>query len=156
MKHSDPQLTRLSELPSSDHHRASVSSTEELWTRVEQLLAVAGGQADSSSPSSVLFENLAKSIDRLRELLNERDRELARLTERSELLARAQAEAAPKLTDLKKRRAAKSGAGQKGSGTAAAISAVTPDDLIRLLSHPQGVRQAILLREILDRPEHRG
>ncbi len=93
MKHSDPQLTRLSELPSSDHHRASVNSTEELWTRVEQLLAVAGGQADSSNPSSVLFENLAKSIDRLRELLNERDRELARLTERSELLACAQAEA---------------------------------------------------------------
>ena len=28
-------------------------------------------------------------------------------------------------------------------------------DLINLLKHPEGVQQAILLREILDRPEHR-
>ena len=31
----------------------------------------------------------------------------------------------------------------------------TAEDLLRMLRHPGGLRQAVLLREILDRPEHR-
>ena len=77
------------------------------------------------------------------------------LQESRKAAALAQAEAAKKLSKIKVRRHAK-GRAAAGSGTPSlALSGVTSEDLIRLLSSPQGVRQAILLREVLDRPEHR-
>lgn len=41
------------------------------------------------------------------------------------------------------------------SGEGVVLSGNASQDLIKLLSQPGGIRQAILLREILDRPEHR-
>ncbi len=62
--------------------------------------------------------------------------------------ARAQAEAAEKLQ--------KAGMGSRSAGgTAAAITGQTDADLLTALASRTGLRQAILLREILDRPTHR-
>ncbi len=75
-----------------------------------------------------------------------------RLQESRKAAAMAQAEAARTVSSLKPRSVSKTG---KGAGTSMPLSGVTSKDLLKLLSHPQGIRQAILLREILDRPEHR-
>ncbi len=45
--------------------------------------------------------------------------------------------------------------GQTKTGLAIGLSGNSPQDLARLLADPAGLKQAILLREILDRPEHR-
>ena len=77
------------------------------------------------------------------------------LQESRKAAALAQAEAAKQMSQIKGRRQAK---GRPAAGTgpsSLALSGVTSEDLVRLLSSPQGIKQAILLREILDRPEHR-
>ena len=73
---------------------------------------------------------------------------LQRVEEAKRAAKQAEAEAAAK---LKK---------SHGGRTRASISTATPSghpaqDLIRMLRQPGGIQQAILLREILDRPEHR-
>jgi hypothetical protein len=78
-----------------------------------------------------------------------------RLQESRKAAALAQAEAAKKLSNIKGRRPSRLGSRARGGPASLALSGVTSEDLIRLLSSPQGIRQAILLREILDRPEHR-
>ena len=70
-----------------------------------------------------------------------------RLQESRQAAARAEAEAAKKLAKLKPRR--------KTRRANAVLTGFAAEDLLRLLSSPQGVRQAILLREVLERPEHR-
>lgn len=77
------------------------------------------------------------------------------LQESRKAAALAQAEAAKKLSKIKGRRLAKGRAAVGSGPSSLALSGVTSEDLIRLLSSPQGIKQAILLREILDRPEHR-
>ena len=62
--------------------------------------------------------------------------------------ARAQAEAADQLAELQKRSGGVGGPGFSFTGDARA-------DLIRLLRQPGGIKQAILVREILDRPVDR-
>ncbi len=77
--------------------------------------------------------------------LAERRRKLA---EAKKAAAKAQAEAAKK--------AKRSGAAApRSSGATPALTGDVAGDLIKILQHPGGLRQAILLREILDRPEHR-
>jgi hypothetical protein len=68
-----------------------------------------------------------------------------------------QASHAAKQAKLKAQRSKlSSGKGKAESRTAKAGSSGVPArDLIHLLRRPGGVQQAILLREILDRPEHR-
>ena len=77
------------------------------------------------------------------------------LQESRKAAALAQAEAAKKLSKIKGRRRSKGRAAASSGPSRLALSGVTSEDLIRLLSTPQGIRQAILLREVLDRPEHR-
>ncbi len=74
-----------------------------------------------------------------------------RLEESKKAAAAAQAEAAQRMKKVKGRAAA---AATKGDA-AVALTGNTAHDLLRLLSQPGGIKQAILLREILDRPEHR-
>ena len=62
--------------------------------------------------------------------------------------ARARAEAAKKTKGLKP-------AGPPSPGVAPALSGDLAADLLRMLRQPGGIQQAILMREILDRPEHR-
>ena len=64
--------------------------------------------------------------------------------------AAAKAEAAKKLAKVKGKSTR-----SKGSGVAVALSENPTQELIRMLRTSGGIRQAILLREILDRPEHR-
>ncbi len=91
---------------------------------------------------------------------------LRRVEEAKKAAAKAQAEAANKLAQVRAGRSRGSassssqgsgnqGSGNQGSGTAVAMSGDPTQDLLRLLRQPGGIRQAILLREILDRPEHR-
>ena len=44
---------------------------------------------------------------------------------------------------------------QRGPAAAAAATRVQVDDLVRLLRNPATIRQAILLREVIDRPVER-
>lgn len=71
-----------------------------------------------------------------------------RLEQSRQAAAAAEAEAAKDRAKLKRR------AGTQ-STKSLPLTGITAEDLLRLLSSPQGVRQAILLREVLDRPEHR-
>jgi len=75
---------------------------------------------------------------------------LRRLEEAKQAAAIAEAEAAKKLTRAKGKRG-----GSKSSGVAVALTGNKTRDLIKMLRHSGGIQQAILLREILDRPEHR-
>lgn len=71
-----------------------------------------------------------------------------RLEESKRAAAKAEAEAAKKIAKATKGRSAK-------KGGAVALTGNRTVDLVRMLQHSSGIRQAILLREILDRPEHR-
>ncbi len=71
-----------------------------------------------------------------------------RLEQAKKAAAKAQAEAAKKMKSTK-------AAAPKSSGAAPALTGDMTADIFRLLRQPQGMRQAILLREILDRPEQR-
>lgn len=51
--------------------------------------------------------------------------------------------------------AGSSGSSSRGSAASRAETAVTTDELLELLRRPGGVKQAVLLKEILDRPDHR-
>ena len=62
--------------------------------------------------------------------------------------ARAQAETAEKLKKVKQ-------ASGKGGAVAAALTGDAGESLLAALKSPNGLRQAILLREIIDRPTHR-
>ena len=75
---------------------------------------------------------------------------LRRLEEAKQAAAKAEAEAAKKLAKAGVKRGR-----SKSSGVALALSGNPTQNLIRMLRHSGGIRQAILLREILDRPEHR-
>lgn len=77
-----------------------------------------------------------------------------RLRESQQQAARAKADAAAKLSQLKQRHPFSSGGRRRGAARVV-LTGVTSQDLIRLLATPQGIRQAILLREVLERPEHR-
>jgi hypothetical protein len=73
---------------------------------------------------------------------------LRRLEEAKQAAAKAQAEAAEKQK--------RAGAGRStGPDVAVSLAGGPAGEIIRLLRRPAGIRQAILLREILDRPEHR-
>jgi hypothetical protein len=73
---------------------------------------------------------------------------MRRVEEAKRAAAKARAEATPKLKKVK--------TGQpRSSGVGAALSGNPAQDLLRLLRQPGGIQQAILLREIFDRPEHR-
>jgi hypothetical protein len=67
------------------------------------------------------------------------------------------AEHASKLAAQKATRESKrsKASGAKSQNAASRIAANPAEELIRLLRQPGGIQQAILLREILDRPEHR-
>lgn len=70
------------------------------------------------------------------------------LEESKQAAAQAEAEAKQKLAKVQK--------GRRSAAAAVAVSTGNPTfDLIQSLRTSNGIRQAILLREILDRPEHR-
>ncbi len=71
-----------------------------------------------------------------------------RLEESKKAAAEAEAAAAKSMQKVKRSRG-------KSQHAAVPLSGIAAQDLARLLAHPAGLRQAILLREILDRPEHR-
>ena len=74
---------------------------------------------------------------------------LRRVEEAKQAAAKAEAEAAKKL------KRAKGPGRSKSSGAAVALTGNPTQNLIKMLQHSGGIQQAILLREILDRPEHR-
>ena len=73
---------------------------------------------------------------------------MRRVEEAKRAAAKVQAELAEKLQKTK-------GVTPKSSGVGVALSGHAARDIINLLRQPGGIQQAILLREILDRPEHR-
>jgi hypothetical protein len=73
---------------------------------------------------------------------------MRRVQEAKRAAQKAQAEAAQKLKKIARAR-------PKSSGVGPALSGHPARDLVRMLQQPGGIQQAILLREILDRPEHR-
>lgn len=71
---------------------------------------------------------------------------MRRVEEAKRAAAKAEAEIAERL---------KSKSGQKSAAPSPALTGHLAQDLIRMLRTPGGVQQAILLREVLERPEHR-
>ena len=69
-----------------------------------------------------------------------------RVEEAKEVAAQIEADVAKKAKKLSKPASAAPGL---------ALSGNMAEDLIRMLRKPGGIQQAILLREVLDRPEHR-
>ena len=68
-----------------------------------------------------------------------------------------QAKAKPKTSTRTKAKSKASAAGKTASSAPASpvVTGNMAEDLIAMLRRPGGIQQAILLREILDRPEHR-
>ncbi|MEL6895903.1 MAG: hypothetical protein AAFP90_07365 [Planctomycetota bacterium] len=62
-------------------------------------------------------------------------------------------ESTPVTTTLAQHRSAKSAAATPATETAVTIGSAA--ELIKLLQQPQGIVQAMLLKEIIDRPQHR-
>jgi hypothetical protein len=75
---------------------------------------------------------------------------LRRIEEAKQAAAKAEAETAKKLAKARGKSIR-----SKSSSVAVALSVNPTQELIRMLRNSSGIRQAILLREILDRPEHR-
>jgi hypothetical protein len=73
-----------------------------------------------------------------------------RLEEAKKAAERAKAEAAKRASSVRS-----ASSQPTSSGTAPALTGDFASDLLKMLKHPNGIKQAILLREILDRPEHR-
>ena len=74
-----------------------------------------------------------------------------RLEEAKKAAERAKAEAAKRASSVR----SVSSTRPTSSGAAPALTGDFASDLLKMLQHPNGIKQAILLREILDRPEHR-
>ena len=79
------------------------------------------------------------------ESLSEQRRRIEAAKERAEKIRQQTSEKLPP--------AARSSQSEVPTGTGFTGNAA--EDLLRMLRHPSGLRQAILLREVLDRPEHR-
>jgi hypothetical protein len=75
---------------------------------------------------------------------------LRRLEEAKQAAAKAEAEAAKKLAKARGKSLR-----PKSPSVAVALSENPTQELVKMLRNSGGIRQAILLREILDRPEHR-
>lgn len=88
---------------------------------------------------------MTEVIDDNHDSLTERRKRLERSRQAA---AEAEAQAAQALKKVQ-------GGGSRTGSTNVSLSGVPARDLVRLLRLPGGISQAILLREILDRPEHR-
>ncbi len=86
------------------------------------------------------------------EIVEEEDESIASRMRRLEQAKRAAAEAEAELE--KKARAAKGG-GRARARSEKLLTGNPADDLIRMLQQPGGIQRAILLKEILERPEDR-
>ena len=73
---------------------------------------------------------------------------LRRVEEAKRAAEKVQAEVAKKIRRGKRTRSS-------GAAVASAVTGQPADSLVALLRRPGGMKQAILLREIFDRPEHR-
>lgn len=77
------------------------------------------------------------------------------IADRRKKLEQAKAAAAEAKAKLAAKKTGQLGTTSAGAPSSASLSGMPAQDLIRLLRQPGGIRQAILLREILERPEHR-
>lgn len=86
------------------------------------------------------------------ELVEDEEESLAARARRVQAAKKAAAEAEAQLAVQQSRGASQAAGASPGN---VVLSGNPAQDLIRLLRQPTGIQQAILLKEILDRPEHR-
>ncbi len=113
--------------------------------RVTEPIEVAEVVDDAVEPE--LIDQMGQSIAEQRKRIREAEQRAADI--------RAQAKKKAKAAEKTKTASDKHRVGSRSQPPPSGLVVPTRDDLIALLARPDGLRQAIMMKEILERPEHR-